>query len=400
MSYRTHEGGRCAWSDLPVALCAHCRGDDQRVQPGEVVSLDPTPTGTRIWPPLRPEPQPTAAELPTAPAEADSRTRVATDLRAIRQMAAMLGERAVDLADDPHIPGGDAMVNLAPVANIEAWEHLEDATERLVEHPDERLRRVYTSVADEDPDEAWSPFQRLDYWAEQWRRELDMDYGLRPTISSEAAFLANPDVLGWARANERGWDEFVEDVRTARGGIENIVRDGIRETRSRVVCDRCTAGKRLVRKYGKGERADAWKCPGCKALFSEDDAKRAHAKQLRSGGAERWVEQTEAIGALRVQGWQERTVRQWIETLRHSQDRCTVCRETWPAREHAACPRKIRVRGELTECGGDLIPVWKGDREDIVEGYCHLRTRRVMLWWPSLWRKHLVATHDREAREA
>lgn len=335
---------RCEWSDLPSVACAHCQGDDRTITPGDARRWQDEPLGVRVWPPR--EPVRETRDTRTFPAASgdDSRTTVAQHLRAILDMAAMLGDRAHDLADDPDIPGGDAMVNLASVANLEAWENLQGSTERL--------QRAYTSVADEDPDEAWPPFQRLNFWSEDWRRQLGMDYLARPTITSEARFLANPDVIAWAWDTETRWDEFVDEAAKARAALENIVRDGVRELRSRIICDRCTDGRRLIRKWAKGDRPDVWKCPGCKYEFTDDEANRALAKQMRSVGAERWVERVEAIGALRVQGWQERVIRGWLTE------------ETEP-----------------------------------VETVCEPGSRRVLVWWPSLWRKHLVATQARGSRQ-
>jgi hypothetical protein len=62
---------------------------------------------------------------------------------------------------------------------------------------------------------------------------------------------------------------------------------------------------------------------------------------LRSEGAAKWVHQVDAIGTLKAQGRSERTVRQWL------------------------------LEGE-------------GD------GFCDPVTHEVWVWWPSLWRKHLM----------
>lgn len=380
---------RCDYTDLTAAECAHCRGDDPAVTAGDPRRFETvTPAARVVWPlpPTKPHHTPRPGEEPTD----DPRVKVARDLRALRAMTSLVDARGEDLADNPEMPGGDAVVIMAPVSSPEAWESRYQTYERLGRP---------TSVDLED--DTWEPpLQTLLFWSEDWRRQLDMDYDQAPTLDSEANFLANADVIAWAWDNEPRFADFASDVAAARTRTENVVRDGMRETRSRVVCDRCDAGKRLILVHGKGERADEWKCPGCKVRLDADDMKRALAKQMRAAGAERWVEQAEAIGALRVQGWQERVVRKWIETLAHKEDRCSECGERWPASEHAACPRKVVDRGELGACGGDLLPLWRGDRDDVVEGWCDVKTRRTMLWWPSMWRKHLLATQQRLARGA
>lgn len=336
----------CPISDLEPWECAHCRGE-------RGPRMDPTPRigmarsrGRVIWPLRDPTPTPSKPRPLDEPSD-DLRVNVARDLREIRTMAMGLGERALDMADHPEILGGDAMVNLAPVANYEAWEWQVDTDERLalagIRHA------LYTSPSDEDPDDAWSPAQMLEFWSEQWRVALGKELDVPATISSEAAFLAQPDVLAWAWDNEPHFEDFATDARTARNRVENIIRDGVRETRSRIMCDRCNTPKRLIRKWGKHGNPDRWKAPCCKAELTEDEAKRAHAKQLRSQGAERWVERTEAIGALEVQGWTKATVRKWLA--------------------------------------------------DEVETVCEPDTRRVLVWWPTLWRRHLVEAQERAERE-
>ena len=227
--------------------------------------------------------------------------QVARDLRAIGHMAAMLGERMLDLADDPHIVGGQAMVEAARVANLEAWQHQVDTDERQADLPARLRHAPYTSVADEDPDEAWPAYQTLRYWSEAWRRERGKPDIEVPSIATETRFLGA--CIDWAWSAEPHFEDFAADIRSARTKLENVVRDGIRETRSRILCDRCANPKRLIVKYGKAERPSTYKAPCCKAVLTADEAKRALAKQLRSSGVERWVTLTEAVGALRVHGW-------------------------------------------------------------------------------------------------
>ncbi len=342
-----HGSGFCI-HDFPTGLCGDCNGTPAlRIEPTPRTYQEPV-TGVRIWP--LPPTKPTARRTPPPEEEPtdDPAVNVARDLRAILHMAAMLGERSLDLADHPDILGGDAMVNLAHVANLEAWTNQTDTTERLSLDPRTKSR-AYTSAADEDPDEAWPPFQMLEFWTEQWRRDLGKDHDGQPTLTSEARFLLGRGMLEWAQASEMHFEEFAADVKAARAKLENIVRDGIRETRSRITCDRCANPKRLIRKYGKAGKPDTWKAPCCKAVFTDDEATRAHAKQLRSQGAEKWVERTEAIGALQVQGWGRNVVRQWLA--------------------------------------------------DEVETACEVGTRRVMVWWPTLWRRHLVEAQEKAERE-
>ena len=263
--------------------------------------------------------------------------KVARDLTEILALYAQLPAQAVSDSTARLMPGGRAMVALGPVANLEAWENLNDAGERN--------GKAYTSAEDEDPDEAWSAFQILKFWSEAWRREHGAEYGQQPTIATEANFIRY--LLDWAWDNEPGWDDFAKDVNRARRNLEDILFAGSRAERTRIVCDeQHEKPQRLLVLLGSADDGseDAWKCPqaGCKKRFNRDDVRRAHAKMLRSEGAERWVHQSDAIATLKTQGRSEHTVRKWL-----------------------------------------------ADGEG--EGYCDPVTHEVWVWWPSLWRRHLMA---------
>lgn len=270
--------------------------------------------------------------------------KVARDLTEILELHARLQSQAENDASHSLMPGGHAMVAMGHVANLEAWENLNDATERY--------EKAYTSAEDEDPDDGWSPFQILVFWSEQWRREHGAEYDTRPTITSEANFIRYS--LDWAWDNEHGWDDFVKDVRRARVKLENILHAGNRVELSRIVCPNCDSNPRLIVLRGSDEDGgdDQWKCHVCKTRFDADGAQRAHAKMLRSEGAERWVHQADAIATLKAQGRPERTIRAWL-----------------------------------------------ADGEG--NGYCDPATHQVWVWWPDLWHKHLTtATRNRKKETA
>lgn len=257
--------------------------------------------------------------------------KVSTNLRTIANMADRLSARALDLANSPLMPGGEAMVNLAHVADIGTWMRRNDlSADELANY--------------EDPDELWSPFQTLRYWSEAWRAELNMDYfddpKWRPTLRTETAFLANPDVLAWAWDHESHYEAFADDIALARTKLETLLREGERPDRIRVTCPDCDAGKRLIIRYGVDEEHDSWKCPACKHRFDADSVKRAYAKQLRHQGVERWVRLADAVSILRKHGWRESTVRDWVD--------------------------------------GDNVEAATDD------------SAQLFVWWPDMWRQHLA----------
>lgn len=281
-------------------------------------------------------------------------TKVARDLREIEDLSALLLTQAVHKANDRDLPGGDAMVALGNVANLEAWQNQVDTTLRVAyEHGDE-LPEI------DDADDFEPPLQTLLFWSEQLRREHGDEYGQRPTISSEIKYLRF--MLNWLWDNEPHWDDFAKDIRKARLRLENVLYAGRRVERTRVPCvnEACEkrpnlivvrARRQFVDRHGMNELSavDHWKCPACKQRYDVDEYERAYAKRLQSEGAERFVKIGDALAVLKAQGRAERTIRKWL-------GRCEV------------------------------------------ESYCNPTTHETFVWWPDLWRLHLsTATRTRSA---
>lgn len=284
--------------------------------------------------------------------EADALTKVARNLTAIEDMTNALLTQAVHKANDKLMPGGTAMVALASVASPEAWEHIFEAAEG----------RGHDTSHIEDEDDTWEPpLQTLLFWSEQWRDTHGYMLDGRPTIASETNFIRW--CLNWAWDNEPRFLDFAHDMHQARLRLENVLYAGTRAERSRVVCSECEKAPRLVKVYATPEDklpaeedihwwhlTDHHKCPNkeCRTRFDDSAFRRAHAKQLRSQGAERFVSLRDAVGTLRAQGRPERTIRKWFEDCQ-------------------------------------------------VEAWCDTATREVWVWWPDLWRLHLsTATRRRE----
>lgn len=325
--------------------------------------------------------------------ETDPVTKVARDLTAILLLHHELLTQAVHHGASPHIPGGEAMVALGNVASVEGWNNQHQATERH-EHGLANYRRAYTSVEDEDPDDAWSAYQLIEFWSEQWRMERGDDHDMRKTIRTEANYVRF--ALDWAWDNEAHFEDFATDMNRARLRLEDIIYAGNRVERTRVLCDRddCASPKRLIRVHALYDPTgilETYKCPGCKAKFTEDEFRRAYATMLKSDGAKLDVPLVEAIATLKAQGRGERTVRRWLSPM-HPRDRCLECGDVWPTQEFNTCPADID--GE--ECGGFFEQVWEGNREAVVgNAYCVLATHRVMVYWPDLWTKHLATRQTR-----
>lgn len=264
---------------------------------------------------------------------------VASNLRAINARYDQLLTQAVHKANDREIPGGQALVTLASVASPERYLWQLDYAERVLgEHPD---------VTHDDDD--WEPpLQTLLFWSEAWRIEHNHELdGRRPTIATETNFLRW--MLDWAWDNEIHFDDFATDVENALRRIEDTLKAGERTERTRVVCDRCEdKPPRLIKVWGATDHtSDRHKCPRCKHQFDHDALKRAHAKQLRSAGAEKFVPLREALATLIGEGRAERTARKWLEDGLVQARRDSVGRTEvwWPDvwRMHLSTPIRKRT---------------------------------------------------------
>lgn len=328
----------------------------------------------------------------TEEVQADPVTKVARNLTAILELSANLEAQAIEKANDRLMPGGLAMVALAPVANLDEWaEQLEAAEHRHQANPD---RWKFPVIEDEDD---WEPpLQTLRFWSEAWRTHHGMTYGTVITLDSEANFIRW--ALGWAWDHEEHWDDFAADVAKTRSRLENVLNAGTRPERSRVVCDRdhCDTHPRLIKVHSHGSvDDDHHKCPSCKSRFNADEFKRAHAKQLRSAGAEKYVALPDAIGTLKAQGRALPTIRKWLRPpLEHDADICQECHLAWEPDEYPCCPAETE---DGDECGGLLEPIYSGDANAVIESYCELETHKTWVWWPDLWRLHCATPTRRRA---
>lgn len=336
-----HPGSRCVLHDLPTGECAHCRGETEPTHwPATPWAIAP-----RMPAPKRPAPK-RPARVPTEARSTDPAVNLRRDLAAIATMANQLAARGIDLAASRLMPGGEATTQQAPVASHEAWANRLDTTET---HAADRRPPVYAIADNEDDEHEWGPAQILAYWSETWRQQMGKTTD-RLTLASEVAFLRRPDTLAWASANEPHLTQYHSDIHTARTRLENITRDGERATRSRVTCDRCPHPERLIQVHGRTPEQDTWKAPCCDTRFTEDDKNRALARQLHSRGAARWINRTEAISALMVQGWTEHQATRIID--------------------HPDVAHEHDPRG------------------------------RPIIWWPDAWTTHRLALQDRELRHA
>lgn len=231
----------------------------------------------------------------------DSYMKADRDLREIIALDLALPAQAISdaraIVDGHALPGGRALVAIAPVANLARWEQrIEDlendwVTEQMsrrgltraeaLAHPD---RPDFT--ADED-DTSEPALQVLRFWTDHYRRVLDAQYDMIPTLATEAKFLRHH--LSWLFDREPNWDRLRADINTARTRLENVLQAGRRPDRSRVVCSNptCSPGTdqrpQLIRTYSPAWTR-AWACHDCghqvPELLTCDTCRRTTAPRL------------------------------------------------------------------------------------------------------------------------
>jgi hypothetical protein len=225
------------------------------------------------------------------------------------------------------IPGGRAVVELALSASPETWANKLDGAERAASNG----RRSWPEV---DDDDTGTVLWTLRYWSEGYRDTLGMsidDDAWKPTVASEARFLAMKETLDHIWEAEAHVDDLAADVATCKRLLEDVLHAGERPDRTRIVCPDCEDGRGLIRMWGDAdEDSDRWKCPGCKHKFDATELTAAHARQMRSEGTERWIPVSDAISVLKTQGEREATARDWFADAARVETRdISGRREVW-----------------------------------------------------------------------
>lgn len=250
-------------------------------------------------------------------------TRAAHELTQIERYSDALAAELQHQSNARSMPGGDVLVALAPVANLEAAAWHNDTAERLalasgLPWPDQQHEDV-----DREP-----PLQTLLWWTEPLRPADER----RRTIRTETAILRRHLVELNSRPR---FASLLADLARVRRQLENLVHAGERCERSQVPCwdSDCEKRPRLVRTYAAEPINDGYICPACHRTYDRDQYARALWQTFGHQSAERWVSLADACALLPQP---ERTTRAWIQLGR-------------------------------------------------VTARCDVRTRRVHIWWPDLW---------------
>jgi hypothetical protein len=316
------------------------------------------------------------------------------------------------------------MVALGHVATASAYTAALDQAEQTA------IAAAYEAGADPrkampetyDDDDWEPPLQTLLFWSEAWRLEHGYPMPNRPTEATEANFLRW--ALDWAWDNEPHWDDFADDVRKAKARMENLLREGERAARSRVVCDRpkCREKPRQLLKIHGPRFVAAWKCRCCETVIPEryrcEECNRRYAP--RAGRCPRPVGLGTCGGPLLPMVEDAHCPTCWtaappepIYASDPADDRwkCPGCKHRFDAGEFETAYRN-QLRSEGSERYvplPDALDVLRGQGRpertirrwfelNKVEAYCDAQTHAVLVWWPDLWRLHLATPMRRRER--
>lgn len=274
------------------------------------------------------------------------RLAIAKDLRAIKVMFRDLRTEAENHADDPDIPGGEAMFLLGPTADVEAWGYMKMSIlmGRLDPEAAEGMRKG----------ELEPPLSFLASWTDIVREERDQPTDLRATVDREADYLLNS--IDWMLSLDEydeprflQVDDFANGLKDIRRGMENVLRDGERSELARVTCvnDECAEKPRLVKVYADDAVNDHHKCPACRQPYDFDEFVRAakiHAFSETADDA--WVTVADAAYSI---GRPANTIRTWIKNWKVSTQRApgvpTTIYVSWPeVRDINAEARRVEAR--------------------------------------------------------
>lgn len=260
---------------------------------------------------------------------AELRVSIARDLRAILDLWRNLPEEAEYRADDKEFPGGDALVMLAPAANLEAWEHRYEAAEQM--------GRDTRYVNDQEAE--LHPLLVLATWEDAIRDERDQPTDLRATVERAADYVGRSVdwMLGvdeYGDQNFLGIDQLSIDLRRCRAMLENLLHDGERAEWTRVTCihDMCDEKPRLMKVYGDTVADDHYRCPACRQPYQfEEYVSAAKIHAASESAADAWVTIADAAHSIERPA---RTIRTWINDWKVSTQRApgvpTTIYVYWP----------------------------------------------------------------------
>lgn len=237
------------------------------------------------------------------------RVDIARDLRAIKDMFDRLREAAINRANDRDLPGGDAMIMLGPIADVEAFGYMRMS---------EVMGRIDVgSVEEMLKDDVVPPLLFLAGWSDIVRQARNQPTDLKATIAREVDYLRGS--IDWMfSTDEYGEmvflevDDFASGLHGVVRAMENVLHEGERVDRG-APCLQCATP--LV-KHWEGDDEDPatedddwWSCPNrdCDVQRVEGDELNLAVKATALQYAE-WLTASDMQKVYRVpvgtvQGW-------------------------------------------------------------------------------------------------
>jgi len=216
-----------------------------------------------------------------------------SDLQAIGDLCSALPAEAVEKGVQ-----SEAMMLLSPSADPEAWRNR--ATSAMVG----RLDAAYLEDCRDEMHPAWVLFT----WEQIWRDHLDHRTEELFTLATGWSYL-NTQIGYMSEQIEPPFDEFARELRACKAHLENVLRAGIREEKTRVPCLDCDT--RLIKVYSPQVIDDHWRCPKrtCNRTYNAEEFARAKHFHLASEWADKYVLVSEALSAIPRP---EQTLRAWM----------------------------------------------------------------------------------------
>lgn len=189
------------------------------------------------------------------------RISIAQDLREIGRMYGNLHHQAHADADNPEIPGGDAMVMLGPGADIEAFGYMQLSA---------LMGRIEADSVALDAIEP--PLSFLASWVDSIREQRGQDASeRRATIQGELLYLSK--ALDWmTQLDEDGapwWvelDDFATQLHNVRKALERVLHDGEQRDIGGAPC--LTCGSDLLKIWGIDPGTDRYRCHTCERWYT------------------------------------------------------------------------------------------------------------------------------------
>lgn len=240
---------------------------------------------------------------------------IAQSLTAIVTLYRGLEEEAEYRYADKEMPGGDALVALGPVANMEAYGYRQLSD--MMGRTNTRAKIKKVVVEDPETDQA-PPLLVLATWHDVVREHRGFAPSeKRATIVTEADGLRAS--IDWMLDEDQDGipnflpaDELAKDLRGVVARLENILKAGDRPDRIKAECKLCPPSPRLAVVHGaKEDRSDdSWKCPNCHAPYDIAGVSACWRQMLvKRGNPPEWVTVRQASAAL---ARSPKSIRNWI----------------------------------------------------------------------------------------